>query len=297
MRPYRRPYRFRAGALTKLAAGAITDTNLLSEGRPVLSARGEESLRRETDLRVSTLIQNSDVRAALGARTRARGGEVVKRGFDATVAAVLLAVAVPLILVLAVAITVDSRGPAFFRCRRMGLGGREFDMLKFRKMHDGARGPALTATNDDRFTRMGRFLAQTKLDELPQLWNVLRGEMSLVGPRPEDPSFTRLRRQEFELILRVRPGITGLSQLAFARESEILDAEDRTGHYFRRILPEKLEIDRVYVERRSFLLDARILAWTAAAVFLRREVAVHRGTGRLSVRRRPSRQLHPLPLD
>ena len=170
-------------------------------------------------------------------------------------------------------------------------------MLKFRKMHDGARGPALTAANDERFTRMGRFLARTKLDEIPQLWNVLRGEMSLVGPRPEDPSFVRLQPGDFEPILRVKPGITGLSQLAFARESQILDAAEPTEHYLSRVLPQKLRIDRIYVERRSLSLDARILAWTAAALLLRQHVAVHRDTGRLNVRRRPNRQLHPLPLD
>jgi lipopolysaccharide/colanic/teichoic acid biosynthesis glycosyltransferase len=254
-------------------------------------------LRRETNLRLSTSIRQPGAHVAPGPRIRQRGGEAVKRGFDAAVAAVLLAVAAPLILVIAVAVRLDSRGSAFFRCRRVGVAGREFDMLKFRKMYDGARGPALTAVNDERFTKMGRFLAKTKLDEVPQLWNVLRGDMSLVGPRPEDPSFMQLRRQEFEPILRVRPGITGLSQLAFARESEILDPQDRTGHYIRRILPQKLEIDRMYVERRSFLLDARILAWTAAAVVLRREVAVHRATGCLSARRRPRPQLFPLPRD
>jgi lipopolysaccharide/colanic/teichoic acid biosynthesis glycosyltransferase len=221
----------------------------------------------------------------------------LKRGFDAGVAALLLAVLSPLIFVTALAIVLDSRGPAFFRCRRVGLGGREFDMLKFRKMHDGAQGPALTAVNDGRFTRMGRFLARTKLDELPQLWNVLRGDMSLVGPRPEDPSFVRLQRTDFASILRLRPGMTGLSQLAFARESEILDEDDRSGDYVRRILPQKLELDRIYVERSSFLLDLLILRWTAAAVLLRRQVAVHRATGRLSARRRPTGQLTPLPLD
>jgi len=198
-------------------------------------------------------------------------------------------------LATAAAIRLDSRGPAFFRCARVGLRGREFEMLKFRKMHDGAQGPALTAANDDRFTRMGRFLARTKLDEVPQLWNVLRGEMSLVGPRPEDPSFVRLQPEDFEPILQVKPGITGLSQLAFARESQILDAADPSKHYLERLLPQKLRIDRIYVERRSFLLDARILGWTAVAVFLRQHVAVHRDTGRLNVRRRPN--LHPLPLD
>jgi lipopolysaccharide/colanic/teichoic acid biosynthesis glycosyltransferase len=254
-------------------------------------------LGRETDVRLSTLIRRSAVGVSSARRTRGRDGEALKRSFDAAVASVLLAVAAPLILVLAVAICLDSRGSAFFRCRRVGLGGREFHMLKFRKMNDGARGPALTAVDDTRFTRIGRFLARTKLDEVPQLWNVLRGDMSLVGPRPEDPSFVSLQRQEFEPILRVRPGITGLSQLAFARESEILDAQDRTGDYLRRILPQKLQLDRTYVERRSFLLDTRILAWTAAAVFLRRDVAVHRETGRLNTRRRPSPQLDPLRLE
>ena len=107
----------------------------------------------------------------------------------------------------------------------------------------------------------------------------------------------RLQRDRFAPILRVRPGITGLSQLAFARESEILDADDRTGHYIRRILPQKLQMDGLYVERRTLRLDARILAWTAAAVILRWDIAVHRETARLTARRRPSHQLSPLPLD
>jgi lipopolysaccharide/colanic/teichoic acid biosynthesis glycosyltransferase len=247
-------------------------------------------LRQRIHLSLPARLQRSEAGTT-------RRHEVVKRGFDAAVAAVLLALAAPLILVLAVAIRLDSSGSAFFRCRRIGFGGREFDMLKFRKMYDGARGPALTATNDNRFTRMGRFLAQTKLDEVPQLWNVLRGDMSLVGPRPEDPSLMRLRRKEFEPILRVRPGITGLTQLAFARESELLDPRDRTGDYLRRILPQKLQIDRLYVERRSLLLDARILVWTAAAVILRREVAVDPETGCISALRKPDHQPLPVPGD
>jgi lipopolysaccharide/colanic/teichoic acid biosynthesis glycosyltransferase len=193
----------------------------------------------------------------------------------------------PLVLALGVAIKLDSPGPIFYRCRRIGVRGGEFAMLKFRKMWDGASGPALTVANDERFTRIGRFLARSKLDEIPQLWNVLKGEMSLVGPRPEDPQFVALHRDDYRPILGVRPGITGLSQLAFARESEILDTGDLEGHYLRRILPQKLHIDRLYVERRSLLRDLEILAWTAAAILFRREVAVHRATGRLNVRRRP----------
>jgi lipopolysaccharide/colanic/teichoic acid biosynthesis glycosyltransferase len=254
-------------------------------------------VRRGTDLRLSTLNLPPALGPPLRGRIRDACGAVVKRAFDVGVAALLLALAAPLIVVLAVAVKLDSKGPAFFRCRRVGFGGREFAMVKFRKMYDGARGPALTAAHDSRFTRIGRFLARTKLDEVPQLWNVLRGDMSLVGPRPEDPSLVRLRREEFQPILRVRPGVTGLTQLAFARESELFDAEDRTDQYLSQILPEKLKIDRLYVERRSFLLDLRILVWTAAAVILRREVAVDPETGRLSGRRRPSPQLLPAPRD
>jgi lipopolysaccharide/colanic/teichoic acid biosynthesis glycosyltransferase len=213
-------------------------------------------------------------------------GRLAKRSMDVVAASLLLLLLLPLIAVVAVAIRLDSRGPAFFRCRRVGYGGREFGMLKFRKMVHDAGGSALTAPEDARFTRLGRVLAKTKLDEIPQLWNVVKGEMSLVGPRPEDAGFVDLRADEYRQILRVRPGITGLSQLAFARESEILDPNDRHGHYVSKLLPAKARMDCLYVSRRSLGMDLRILFWTAAAVLLRLEVAVHRQSGRLT-RRRP----------
>jgi lipopolysaccharide/colanic/teichoic acid biosynthesis glycosyltransferase len=209
-----------------------------------------------------------------------------KRGLDLAVASVLLLVLLPLIVVVAAAIRLDSRGPAFFRCRRVGYRGREFGMLKFRKMVHDASGGALTAPEDDRFTRFGRVLAKTKLDEIPQLWNVLKGDMSLVGPRPEDAGFVELCADEYRHILTVRPGITGLSQLAFARESEILDPDDRHGHYVSKLLPAKARIDCLYVSRRTLVMDLKVLFWTAAAVLLRLEVAVNRQSGRLT-RRRP----------
>ena len=149
-------------------------------------------------------------------------GSAFKRLVDLVIAGVLIALLAPVFALLAVAIKCDSRGPVFFRCRRVGLNGTEFSMLKFRKMHDGARGPALTSADDARFTRLGRWLARSKVDELPQLWNVLVGQMSLVGPRPEHPSFTRFDPSGFAEVFRVRPGMTGLSQLAFAREADVL---------------------------------------------------------------------------
>ena len=196
----------------------------------------------------------------------------------------MLLLLAPLFIVIAATIKLESPGGVLYRCRRVGRGGRELQMLKFRKMHEGARGPALVQTKDERFTRLGAFLARTKLDELPQLWNVLKGEMSLVGPRPEDPSFVEQHREAYDAILAVRPGITGLSQLAFARETEVLDPSDPVGHYVSRILPQKMQMDRMYAVQRSFSMDLKILWWTLSAVVARREVAVHRDTGRLSRR-------------
>jgi lipopolysaccharide/colanic/teichoic acid biosynthesis glycosyltransferase len=211
---------------------------------------------------------------------------LMTRLLDIVLAVVVGILSLPIALVVAAAIKLDSPGPVFFRCRRVGCGGQPFGMLKFRKMQDGARGPGLTGAEDGRFTRVGRVLARSKLDELPQLWNVLRGQMSLVGPRPEDPSFVATCPDDFAPILSVRPGITGLSQLAFANESAILDPDDRVRDYLDRILPQKMGLDGLYACRRSLSMDVRILFWTAVAVGLRRDVAVHRGTGRTTLRRR-----------
>jgi lipopolysaccharide/colanic/teichoic acid biosynthesis glycosyltransferase len=157
-------------------------------------------------------------------------------------------------------------------------------MLKFRKMRVDAEGPILTIAGDDRFTRIGRFLVATKFDEIPQLWNVLRGQMGLVGPRPEDPEMVALHRGSYAAILGVRPGITGLCQLAFAKEGAILDRDDRLRDYVERLLPQKMFIDGVYVTSHSFSMDLRILVWTVIAVASGRDVAVDRTTGRLSFR-------------
>ena len=212
--------------------------------------------------------------------------ELRKRALDIGLACTLLVLVAPLLLVVAIAVKLESRGPVLYRSRRTGRGGTDFAMMKFRKMYDGAVGPALTAADDARFTRVGHFLARTKLDEIPQLFNVLKGEMSLVGPRPEDPRFVDLAPDKYRTVLRVRPGIAGLSQLAFARESEILDPSDRVGHYIRGIFPQKLAIDELYVASWSVHMDLAILAWTSFAVIARLDVAVNRATGALTLRRR-----------
>ena len=214
-------------------------------------------------------------------------GRGSKRALDVLLSAFLLLLLLPLMAILALVVKLESRGSAFYRCARVGTRFRPLEVIKFRKMTDGARGPALTAADDPRFTRCGRWLAATKLDELPQLWNVLKGDMSLVGPRPEDAQFVAMHQPEYELILAARPGITGLSQLAFARETAILDSQDRVTGYVDKVLPAKVQMDLLYVRRVSLAMDIRILTWTVLAVLLRVDVAVHRESGRLSIRRAP----------
>jgi lipopolysaccharide/colanic/teichoic acid biosynthesis glycosyltransferase len=206
---------------------------------------------------------------------------------DVVVAAVLLVILSPLMLALAVAIKLESAGPVLYRSRRVGLRGEEFEMLKFRKMHRDAAGPPLTSRHDERLTGVGSFLLRTKFDELPQLWNVVRGHMSLVGPRPEAPIFVGFYPGDYQMVLRVKPGITGLSQLAFAKENDILERPELIGSYTDRLLPAKIALDSLYIARRSLFYDARILIWTFGAIALRLDVAVDRDSGKLSVRRRP----------
>jgi len=211
---------------------------------------------------------------------------VAKRGIDLTVAAVALLVLAPLFALIALLVVLDSPGPVLYRAERVGFRGRPLHMLKFRKMRPGATGLALTVAEDERLTRLGAWLVRTKLDELPQLWHVLRGEMSLVGPRPESPGFVARYRSDYEVILRVRPGLTGYSQLAFTREGAILDPVDPQGHYLDALLPQKVGLDRLYAERMSTRRDLSILVATFVTLVLRQPVAVDRQTAALSLRRR-----------
>jgi lipopolysaccharide/colanic/teichoic acid biosynthesis glycosyltransferase len=211
---------------------------------------------------------------------------VLKRAVDVVVAAsALVVLAIPLV-VIGVLVVLDSRGPVFYRAERVGYQGRRLRMLKFRKMHADAKGGALTTAEDERLTRLGRWLARTHLDELPQLWHVLTGEMSLVGPRPESPTFVALFPEDYEVILQVRPGLTGYTQVAFAREGAILDPQDPHAHYLSTVMPQKVALDRLYASRPSFVRDVKLMIATAITL-AGQPVAVDRKTGRLTLRRRP----------
>jgi lipopolysaccharide/colanic/teichoic acid biosynthesis glycosyltransferase len=216
----------------------------------------------------------------------ARLDDAARRAIDVIVSAILLLLLLPASVIAMILVKLDSPGPAFYRAQRVGYKGRELRMLKFRKMSEDAAGPKLTSGKDQRLTRIGVWLTRLKLDEIPQLWHVFTGEMSLVGPRPEDPEFVDLMKSDYETILQVRPGITGYSQLAFAEESNILDPDDPLAHYLYRLFPQKLALDKMYAGERSLWLNARILCWTVAAVILRRSVAVNRKTGAMNLRMR-----------
>ncbi|MFN8522094.1 MAG: sugar transferase [Chloroflexota bacterium] len=188
-------------------------------------------------------------------------GAAAKRAFDAVVAALGLAVLSPFLVVTGLAVRLDSPGPAVYRARRTGLHGAEFQMLKFRTMRADAStaGPRITTGGDSRVTRVGRLLRGARLDELPQLWNVLRGDMSLVGPRPEDPYYVARYTPEQRRVLSVRPGITSAAALYFHDESRLLTGPDWEQVYLTEVMPGKIVMDLEYVDRWSFGSDLRIL--------------------------------------
>jgi lipopolysaccharide/colanic/teichoic acid biosynthesis glycosyltransferase len=193
-----------------------------------------------------------------------RGVSVVERCFDLVLIVLLMPIIVLVGAAIAVAIYVDSPGPVMFRSWRVGKDGLPFAMLKFRKMRADAGDHPVTLADDERFTPIGRFLSATRLDELPQVWNVLRGEMRLVGPRPELEYFVAHYEQEYEEILSVLPGITGEAQLRFLDEKALLDCHDPASHYSEHVMPEKIAIDLEYVRTRSMLRDLALIARTLA---------------------------------
>jgi lipopolysaccharide/colanic/teichoic acid biosynthesis glycosyltransferase len=188
------------------------------------------------------------------------------RFFDLVVSALGLLVLSPLLLAIALAVRLTSPGPALHRARRAGRNGSAFTLYKFRSMRVDTAGSGLplTVAADARITPLGRRLRALKLDELPQLINVLAGHMSLVGPRPEDPRYLPQYPERFRALLRLRPGITSAASLAFRDESSMLTSEDPEREYIERILPMKLEVDKRFfdeagVVRRFWLIVQTVI--------------------------------------
>jgi sugar transferase (PEP-CTERM system associated) len=204
-------------------------------------------------LKASWLIYGNGFRQGLARRT-------VKRAFDIAMSALLLALALPVMLATAIAIFLESGGPVIFRQERVGRGGRTFTLLKFRSMrmdaeHDGKARWA--AEKDDRVTAVGRFIRKGRIDELPQLWNVLKGEMSLVGPRPERPCFVEELSKEipfYAIRHTVKPGITGWAQVRAEYGASVEDAK------------RKLQFDLYYVKNHTLVLDLLVAVETIRVV-------------------------------
>jgi len=190
-----------------------------------------------------------------------------KRTFDLVLGSLGLAVAIPMLAGVAAAMRISGdRGPILHRARRVGEGGTMITVLKVRTMVVSTDGPRLTGPDDPRVTRVGRILRRYRIDELPQLINVVRGEMSLVGPRPEDPAFVDMSDPLHRRVFTAKPGITGLAQLQFHDEAELLLGADPERRYRDEILPAKLLLDAEYLDRRTTLLDLQILLRTVGAV-------------------------------
>jgi lipopolysaccharide/colanic/teichoic acid biosynthesis glycosyltransferase len=188
---------------------------------------------------------------------------VVKRFVDVVFSASLLLLALPLLGLAGVMIVLTSPGPVLFRQVRMGRGFQPFEIFKLRTMEHAKAGPAYTLGPDPRITRVGRLLRRTKLDELPQLWNVLRGEMSLVGPRPVLPELTQEFRGSYAFLLKVRPGLTDPASLKYSQEARLLAQAPDPMWFFKTVVtPDKIRISFEYMRRANVWTDAVTLAMT-----------------------------------
>ena len=193
-----------------------------------------------------------------------------KRSVDVTLACLLLILALPLLLLAAIVIKLDSDGPVLFRQVRVGRRFRRFQLFKLRTMSLTDAGHAFTLGADPRITRAGRLLRRYKVDELPQLWNVLRGEMSIVGPRPVIPQLTSEFRLEYKRLLAVRPGLTDPATIKYCRETEILALVPDPLSYFKSVVtPDKLRLSQAYLERATAWSDLGLMVKTALAILPR----------------------------
>jgi lipopolysaccharide/colanic/teichoic acid biosynthesis glycosyltransferase len=188
---------------------------------------------------------------------------VGKRTFDIVTSFILILLLLPFAPLISILIKIDSKGPVIYNAKRVGRFGKNFNMLKFRTMINGADkiGPNITGLADSRITKIGAFLRKTKVDELPSLLNVLKGDMSLVGPRPETPDWVARYPVNLQEVLRVKPGITGPAQIKYRNEENQLDTNNIEDQYVK-ILQDKLVIDINYISEQSLFTDVKIILKT-----------------------------------
>ncbi len=198
---------------------------------------------------------------------------MIKRLFDFSSSLAGLIVLSPLLLIIGLLIKLDSSGPVFFRQNRVGLHGKQFNIYKFRTMTAEAEelGKHITIGRDPRITRIGHFLRRSNLDELPQLINVLKGEMSIVGPRPEVPKYVELYTEEQRKVLSVKPGMTDYASIEFRNEDDMLASSSNPEEYYiNELMPKKLTRNLEYINNQSLLLDIKLILETLKRIVQRK---------------------------
>lgn len=192
-----------------------------------------------------------------------------KRIFDLLSALIVIIVFSPLLILLSVWIAFDSKGGVFYKQERVGKNGKLFNLLKFRSMRPNAdRAGQLTVGDDNRVTKVGRFIRKYKLDELPQLFNIVKGEMSVVGPRPEVPKYVDMYSEEQKKVLLALPGLTDFASIEYLDEQKILGAADNPQKiYIEEVMPAKLELNLKYIKERNFWLDIGLIFKTIFSIF------------------------------
>lgn len=263
---------------------------LASSDAPVTQPAWPKAIRREAAADIiqtiptvsewtgggATAVPAFDATSATPGLSYCRGR--LKRAFDLMLSlAALIILLIPL-LVVAVLVALTSHGPVFYWQARFGLDGRTFRLWKFRSMKPGAdQGPLITASGDTRVTTMGRLLRSTKIDELPQLINVIRGDMSIVGPRPQTAPYVEACKEEYSRILKVKPGLTDPATIEFRHEESILQAipEDRRDVYYKtRILRRKIDLNMEYIRSASLAYDLELIARTVLVLAQRKRSVV-----------------------
>ena len=179
-------------------------------------------------------------------------------------------------MLISIAIKLESKGGIFYLQKRVGLNGREFDLIKFRSMYENSdKKGLLTIGNDNRITKVGKFIRKYKLDELPQLINVLKGEMSIVGPRPEVKKYVELYTNEQKKVLTVKPGITEYASIEYRNENELLaKSQYPEKTYIEEIMPKKLQLNLQYIERKGIITDLKIILLTLEKIFIKPDKSV-----------------------
>jgi lipopolysaccharide/colanic/teichoic acid biosynthesis glycosyltransferase len=202
---------------------------------------------------------------------------MLKRSFDIISSGVGLLIISPILLMVSLAIALSSKGGVFYKQSRVGLNGAHFNILKFRTMFTGSdkKGLLTVGDRDPRVTPIGYYLRKYKLDELPQLINVLIGDMSLVGPRPEVSKYVDLYSEEDRMVLSIKPGITDYASIYFRNENEILNSStDPEKKYIEEVMPLKLELNKKYIEEKGLMTDLKIIFMTLKSIFHKNENAV-----------------------